>query len=125
MVTEKKFPLDITIVPAYCQRSHEHLFGIRTEKMDGVWVMNWAFKMTPRHAANEKYLNNSIGGQIAIANEYPGCPYCGTKGFYQCPNCSKIVCCETTETQVTCPSCGSKLSLVESDAFDKISTGKM
>lgn len=125
MTTKKKFPLDVTIIPAYCRTGKEKMFGIRTEKMDRTWVMTWTFRMTTHMAVNENYLHNSIGGRIAFSNEYPGCPYCGAQGFYQCGNCKKIICDTGTESQVTCPGCGAVIRLETSDTFDNIAANNM
>ena len=37
--------------------------------------------------------------------EYPGCPYCGTKGWFYDSNCKKISCYHGG-TRHSCPWCG-------------------
>lgn len=122
MPTLKKYPLEVTIIPAYCRRNAQQLFGIRTEKIDGIWVMNWAFKMTQSQASRENYLYNSISGIFDISTQYPGCPYCGASGFFQCPKCNSIICCNEGSTSANCPKCRIEVKLVATDTFDNIST---
>lgn len=65
----------------------------------------WTFKIDREKAHREGYDSKTVTGSIELDSEYPGCPYCGTRDFYICSNCGKIVCYHGQHT-VTCPECG-------------------
>ena len=77
------------VILTKCKNDHA-LFGIRTEQReDGDWYATWAFKVNERTAEREKFGDTKISGNIYITTEYPSCPYCGAKGFFQCAECGK------------------------------------
>lgn len=93
------------VVTAYCNRNGK-LFGIRTERIDSNrWIQDWAFPIDSVRAASEKYDKNQVNGEILISEEYPGCPYCGAQGWFECAMCKSIVC-RNNESSVICPKCG-------------------
>lgn len=96
-------------------------FGVRVEKQNGDWIRTWAFPVTPDMVAREKYEDQSpLSGKFFATTDFPGCPYCGAKGFFQC-GCGEMSCLETDNKLevVTCTWCNSKgrLRVAESD-FD-------
>lgn len=81
-------------------------FGIRVEELeDGEWYRTWAFPISQDRAEREGYQNTQILSSLPDLPEYPGCPYCGTKGFFYDTNCGKISCYHGEE-KFTCPWCG-------------------
>lgn len=87
-----------------CTKANKPI-GVRVQRMeDGDWWRTWAFKINPRSAADEGYDKNEIEGNLEITEEYPGCPYCGTKNLIQCGNCQKLSC-WNGEDKLKCPWC--------------------
>lgn len=93
-----------TVVCAKCNKTGK-LFGIRTEKKSSGWTFTWAFPLLEDKALSEGYDRTIINDNIDTSNEYPGCPYCKTKGFIQC-GCGKIMCFDGDATQIICKFCG-------------------
>ena len=106
-----------TIVMAKCRRSKQP-FGIRTEqRTDGVWYCTWAFKLSEKSAANEGYSDTSVSGTVDLTDEYPGCPYCGSSGWFSCGRCGKLTC-NDGESYVTCSWCGNSGDCTSASTFD-------
>jgi hypothetical protein len=106
-----------TVMIAKCQQS-KNAFGIRVEKkQDGVWHCTWTFKIDEKAASNEGYGDTAVSGKMSLDEEYPGCPYCGSMGWFSCGNCNKITCTGET-TQVTCAWCGNSGTAMAADEFD-------
>lgn len=84
----------------------------------GEWYRTWAFPIDERRAAGEGYQSNRIDSGLPATADYPGCPYCGDKGFLYDPNCGKISCYHG-ENPFTCPWCGQ--TYTEFSSIDKIS----
>lgn len=81
-------------------------FGIRVQQMeDGEWYETWAFPIDEARAGREGYTSMNIKSFLPQTAEYPGCPYCGTKGWFYDSNCKKISCYHG-ETRHSCPWCG-------------------
>lgn len=94
----------------YAPSKSENLFGMRIQKMGSDWVRTWAFKIDSERAHNEGYDKETTQGSFVPANEYPGCPYCGSDNFALC-TCGKTFCFkkpefETKTIRLTCPWCG-------------------
>lgn len=107
---------EASVVMAKCRKS-KMPFGIRIEKrMDNVWYCNWAFKLSEKAALNEGYDNVMISGKVDIDDEYPGCPYCSTGGWFTC-SCGKLTC-YGGESEVTCAWCGSSGGVKDAETFD-------
>lgn len=97
---------DMMVVMATCYRTHKP-WGITIEKKGRTCEFQWAFKIAEEKARHEGYDKNSFHGEVSFAYEYPGCPYCGTTGFYQCSGCGAIICMpEDIGATATCPRCG-------------------
>lgn len=107
---------EATVVVAKCNHSNQ-TYGIRMEKKNGVWYCTWAFKIGENAAKNEGYGTVMVSGKVATDEEYPGCPYCGTKGWFSCGRCGNLTC-YNNETVVTCAWCGNKGECVTTDTFD-------
>ena len=105
------------IVMATCHKSKEP-FGIRTEKKDGAYIMDWAFAVDSKAAKKEGFENNRFSGTVNFSEEYPGCPYCGAMAWFQCSNCQRIVCWNEKDETVTCPECGNSGYLEAATEFD-------
>ncbi len=115
--------MEATVVMAKCKVSKKS-FGIRAEKLKKSWIFTWAFNLSDKAAKNEGYDQAKISGTINLNSEYPGCPHCAAKSFFQCGGCNKIVCYAGKEEKITCPHCGIICEgFVETDDFNGISGG--
>lgn len=98
----------MTAVIALCKCSRRKgLYGIRIEKEGSDWIFTWAFPVKEATASREKYDKTRIAGDMMLSPEYPGCPYCGTKGFFRCV-CGKLNCWDGKSHRATCNWCGSR-----------------
>ena len=104
--------MNVVIVMSRCSRTKK-FFGMRFEEKDGnLWVTDWAFPIKEETGKKEGYDRGKISGKFYFSQEYPGCPYCGAKGIFQCIKCGgKTACWDTSETEVICPNCNTKLKL--------------
>ena len=94
--------------------------GVRLEKMnDGDWWRTWAFKISDQQVKYEGYDKTQIQGNLYYTDEYPGCPYCGTKNLVKCGHCGKFLCWHGNEG-VKCPWCGTEIKdvVTATDKFD-------
>lgn len=116
--------MEANILIVKCPRS-KGIFGVRIQKMeDGDWWRTWAFKIRDHQARDEGYMETQVMGNLNAVEEYPGCPYCGTKGFVQCGRCKKISCWKN-ETSMVCPWCGNEMdSIVTATDKFKVTGGK-
>ena len=101
---------------------HERTVGrsqhIRFERIGRDWKYTWAFPIQEKTALNEDYDKTKITGALIQGEKYPGCPYCGTKGFFCC-SCGKLNCWNGKSHIATCNWCGATGEL--SDGIDSIS----
>jgi hypothetical protein len=94
-----------SVVLIRCSKS-KRIFGARTQKMDdNDWWRTWAFPIDEGKARREGYDSETVNGNLNCTKEYPGCPYCGTKGFVQCPSCRRLSC-WSGEKSMDCQWCG-------------------
>lgn len=108
----------MTAVIAICKcSSNNKTYGIRFEKDGRDWKYTWAFPINEKSALREDYDKTNITGNLVEGEEYPGCPYCGTKGFFYC-GCGKLNCWDTKTRIATCNWCGSRGELT--DGIDSI-----
>lgn len=106
-----------TVVMAKCKRTRQP-FGIRMEqRLEGIWYCTWAFKLSEKVAANEGYNGTLVSGRVDFDAEYPGCPYCGSTGWFSCGSCHKLTC-YSGETQVTCSWCNINSECNEAESFE-------
>lgn len=110
--------MEAEVILAKCPKNNR-TYGMRTQKMsDGDWWRTWAFPINEKKAHNEGYDITEVKGGLNPMEEYPGCPYCGTKGFVQCGRCRKLSC-YNGEEQIVCKWCGNLMSnFVTSESFD-------
>ncbi len=81
-------------------------FGIRVQEMeDGEWYKTWAFPIDEASANREGYDKTRINSMLPALPDYPGCPYCGSKGIFYDHNCGGRISCYNGEEAVTCPWC--------------------
>ena len=114
---------NVVIVPAKCQHSGK-MFGIRAERKNDGWHMNWAFELPEDEAKRENFGKEAISGRVIIDPEYPGCPHCGGKGFVHCGKCGKLSCWDEEEVSFNCHHCGYKGKIgMSADEFDDIKAG--
>lgn len=113
---------EANVIIAKCRHS-KMPFGIRIERRpDAVWYCNWAFPITERGASNEGYGDTMISGQMALDEDYPGCPYCRADAWFSCGKCGKLTC-YGGEERVTCAWCSSSGGLRAADHFDLRGSG--
>ncbi len=89
-----------------CREAHK-TYGVRFEKITGGWQGTWAFEINEAAARRERYGEDELTGNITFSEEYPGCPYCGTKGFAIC-SCGKLNCNNYYNGIFECEWCGSR-----------------
>ncbi len=111
--------MDATILMIHCYNQNR-VFGARTERMrDGDWWRTWAFPISERIAHAEGYDKTPVRGNLYCTEEYPGCPYCGSKGFVHCNKCHKLTC-WNGETKMVCPWCNNNMDniVTATEEFD-------
>ena len=97
--------MEAAVIMAKCPKT-KRSYGIRVQKMeDQDWWRTWAFEINDRRAAKEGYDSTTIEGNLYATNEYPGCPYCGSKTVFHC-TCGKLSCGGRIGEKHTCPWCG-------------------
>ena len=103
-------------IMAVCEETKRY-YGITVDE-DGwdQYRFVWAFKMDKDQGKREGYDTKRVTGSVVIDDEFPGCPYCGTKDFYIC-QCGKIVCYHG-QSRVTCPDCGLSGTLKKVEKID-------
>jgi DNA-directed RNA polymerase subunit RPC12/RpoP len=116
---KKEEKMEANVVLCKCEK--QHTFGIRVEKRSNDWFRTWAFKIDEKRIKREGFDKVVIKGSMANDPEYPGCPYCGGRGFFQC-DCGRINCFKENEDkekwEVTCNWCGKRLNVVRADTFE-------
>ncbi len=111
--------IEAAVITAKCSKGKQ-TYGIRIQKMeDGDWWRTWAFPIDEKRASKESYDATKAQGNLYVTEGYPGCPYCGTKGFVQCGSCHKLSC-WNGESRLVCPWCGSEMKEIVSakEKFD-------
>ena len=103
-------------VMAMCEETKQP-FGITVDPKEGYCVFSWAFKVKVGQASREGYDKTRVKGGVMYAPDFNGCPYCGSKSFYICARCGKIVCYHEQEF-VTCPNCGNASSIRPQKSVD-------
>jgi DNA-directed RNA polymerase subunit RPC12/RpoP len=92
-------------VMAMCEETKKP-FGITVDpRGNNCYAFVWAFKIGEKSAKHEGFDQKSVHGAIMYDHDFNGCPYCGSKSFYICSRCGKIVCYHDQES-VECPNCG-------------------
>lgn len=94
----------------YAPSKTDNLFGMRVQKKGSDWIRTWSFKIDAERVHNEGYDKETTEGSFAPAEEYPGCPYCGSDKIAKCA-CGKTFCFKSPEyktkaIRLTCPWCG-------------------
>ena len=101
--------MDAAVILAKCYKTKK-MYGMRSQKMnDGDWWRTWAFPIDEKRAHGEGYDTTIVQGNMYHTEEYPGCPYCGTKNFVQCNKFRKLSC-WNGETRLTCLWCGNDMN---------------
>ena len=109
-------PLTATVVLARCNKTKK-LYGMRVEKRGNDWVRTWAFPIDEQKAKQEGFEANKVSGSMNAVDDYPGCPYCGTRSFVHC-SCGKISCWSSESKKHTCPWCGQTSEVQIAEKFD-------
>jgi len=110
--------MEASVIIAKCDQIRK-VFGVRIQRMeDGDWYRTWAFKINENVARREGYDNARIIGSLCKTEGFPGCPYCGSLGFYQCGTCQRIACWNAVNIRVICPWCNAASDITLQDSFD-------
>lgn len=108
---------EASVILAKC--SSKKLYGIRIEKRDGDWVRTWAFPISEDNAQKEGFDQTSFTGNFYTDEEYPGCPWCGSKKCFVCGKCGKVSCYDGKSREVVCSWCGTSMKTsVDSGTMD-------
>lgn len=110
----KKFKRDMMVVMGMCSHTKQP-YGVTVEKHGSYCDLLWSFKIKADAAKREGFDKNSFKGRVEHDPNFPGCPYCGSQGWYICHNCGTMVCNDVVEGEVTCPKCGASGLLSYSD----------
>ena len=109
---------DLMVVMAACYRTKQP-WGITLEKKGNYCEFQWAFKISKEKSHHEGYDKNKFHGEVRFSEDYPGCPHCGTKNFYQCGKCKTIICMpDDIGEKATCPCCGYVAGFKTVEKFD-------
>ena len=101
---------------AVCKcKSGKRSYGVRFEKMSGIWTYTWAFPLKETDAKREGYDTTTIDGMIEMLPGYPGCPYCGAQAFIVCGACGKLGCKNIESGVFTCDWCGESGEIIAYD----------
>ena len=93
---------------AICKcREGRRNFGVRFEKYGNAWKATWAFPIKKEGSEKrEHYDQAKLTGNIVWGEDYPGCPYCGGRGFVIC-SCGGLNCNMNAKlSKFTCGWCG-------------------
>ena len=108
--------MDAVVILQRCNQNNR-IFGSRTEKRGEFWYRTWAFPINEKRAHSEGYDATAIRGYIVDDPEFPGCPYCGCRGWVRCSGCQHLTCYHG-ETALPCNWCGvymSNLTTIDSE----------
>lgn len=96
-------------------REGKKTFGIRFEEYENGWKATWSFPIKKEgEAEREHYDKTKLKGFIQWDSDYPGCPYCGSKGFVICGECGGLNCnIQGNDEIFICGWCGETGSLVD------------
>lgn len=110
-VFKRRIP-EALIIKTYCNKTGK-TFGIRTQKEGpNVWLMDWAFpileEIDGEEGSQESY---RLQGALNFADEYPGCPHCGTGYLYKCGTCGAMNDRFPNDEIMKCGGCGLDISV--------------
>lgn len=108
---------DDMVVIATCQQAKKP-FGITVRRSGKNYEFQWAFRINSNSIRREGFDRNKVNGNIHTLDEYPGCPHCGARLWFQCGNCKRFVCMRPDQKVVKCPECGNEGEVFVSDNFD-------
>lgn len=104
------------VILAKCTRTKK-MYGMRVQQQGTDWIRTWAFPIQENVASQEGFDTVRIQGSLNAIDEYPGCPYCETSGFFSCGVCKKLSCYHGEE-MVTCEWCGNSAQTSTVDEFE-------
>ena len=111
-----KLSKDAFAIMAVCEKTREP-FGITIDPRQDCYAFAWAFKIKKEQAKREGYDKRHVHGAVMYDDNFNGCPHCGSKQFYICNRCGKVVCYHGQE-YVTCPNCNSSSTLQAAESVD-------
>ena len=96
---------EVVIILAKCGENH-NTYGMRVENAgENEWLATWAFPVKESSVKREGYDKTTVNGNIAFLEEYPGCPFCGSKALTVC-SCGHLNCTILKNGVFTCEWCG-------------------
>lgn len=100
----RKISKEAFVVIGHCPEAKK-IYGITVDRLRyGQYSFIWAFKLDKEKAKHEGFGETSVNGSVTDDDEYPGCPYCGSKNKVIC-SCGAVICYHGQKV-VTCPNCG-------------------
>jgi hypothetical protein len=103
--------LSAVVALTRCSQYRFGLFGVRyATAADGVWAANWSFPIEESALTQGGSTTCAIVGSFVLAEDYPGCPFCGATGLSQC-SCGQAACWDGKRLRVTCPWCRESIDL--------------
>lgn len=112
---------EATVIAARCS-GNKSLWGIRAQKEDTGWRFTWSFPLKEDVAKREGYDHTSMNGSFSSTQDFPGCPYCGSKAQLQCGKCGKLFCWDGKTMMAECPWCGNT-GIVAACGWNNVSGG--
>ncbi len=98
--------LDMTVLAVRCGKT-KHDFGMSLKEIrQGEWYAYWTFPLTDEAVRVETNDRKDVRG-FYMSVHYPGCPHCGSMGYYSCEKCGQYVCWDEEQKNLSCPWCGS------------------
>ena len=101
--------MNAVILLQKCSQTKKTFANRVEERSTGSWYKNWAFPIKDSRAKKEGYDKGSINGMLYTAEEYPGCPDCGSRSSVRCSTCRRLTC-WNGETEMTCQWCGAYMT---------------
>lgn len=92
-------------IMAMCEETGKE-FGISVDpRGNNTYAFCWGFKIKEGQAKREGFDKTQVRGSVMYDEGFNGCPHCGSKQFYICRRCGRVICWHGEES-VTCPNCG-------------------
>ena len=104
--------MEAVILLQRCSRTKRTFANRVEERSPGKWYKTWAFPIRESRIRSEGYDRSAINGQLYTAEEYPGCPDCGSPSSVRCGNCMRLTCWHG-EKEMHCQWCGTYMTGID------------
>jgi len=103
---EKKIIANVLL--ARC-KNNKRLYGITIEQdTPQLWNMKYSYPIDEHRAKSEGFDKTKITADCVAANDFPGCPFCGSMGYVKCGQCGKLTCYKD-EVSMKCAWCNNNM----------------